>query len=131
MTEENKKEEQEKIWWKKLLLGMLRSPVQSIFGIFTLIYLLRIFLLGQDELTIKAQAVGVIFLWVLWVVAKSIIKLLLFIALLLVGGYGYYYYTHHSEISCEENGGYWNAKEEVCEEKGNLWQQIMRWLKFE
>ncbi len=130
MTEENKKEEQEKVWWKKILLGMLRSPIQTIFGICTLVYLARIFLLGQDDFTIKAQALGIVFLWVLWIVAKSIIKLLLFIALLLLGLYGYYYYTHHDEIACEESGGYWNAKEETCEEKGTIWQQIRRLLDF-
>ena len=101
------------------------------FIILILVYGVRIFLLGQDDFVIKAQALGVIFLWVLWCVAKSIIKLLLFIALLIVGAYGYYYYAHHDEISCEENGGYWNEKEEICEEKGNIWQQIRRWLKFE
>ena len=133
MSEKNieTKIEKEQSWWKKILMFMLHSPVQSAFGIFTLFYVFRIFALGQDDFTIKAQAVGIVFLWILWCVAKSIIKLLLFIALLLLGLYGYNYYTHHDEIACEENGGYWNVKEETCEEKGNLWQQIRRLLKFE
>jgi len=124
------KEDKKQSWWKKTLFFSFHSPVQTIFILLTLFYAIRIFLLGQDEFIIKAQAGGIIFLWILWCVAKSIIKLLLFIALLLLGAYGYYYYTHHDEIACEESGGYWNAKEEICEEKGNLWQQIRRLLKL-
>ena len=112
MSEEKQidKEDKKQSWWKKILSFSFHSPVQTIFILLTLFYALRIFILGQNDFVIEMQAIGVVFLWVLWCVAKSIIKLLLFIALLLVGAYGYYYYTHHDEIACEESGGYWNAK---------------------
>ena len=125
---ENKKTE-EKSLKKRFLLFLLHSPVQSVFGIVLLVYLARIFIFGQDEFAIKFQALGVAFFWVLWVVAKSIIKLILFIALLLVGAYGYYNYNNHDKISCEDSGGYWNAKEEICEEKTGIWQWIKGKLK--
>lgn len=133
MSEEkqNNQDDKEQSLLKKILTFALHSPVQAVFILLTLFYALRIFILGQNDFVIEMQAIGVVFLWVLWNVAKSIIKLLLFIALLLVGAYGYYYYTHHDEIACEKSGGYWNDKEEVCEEKGNLWQQFIRLLKFE
>lgn len=133
MSEENKNipEDKDQKLWQKLLSFALHSPIQAVFILLTLFYALRIFVLGQNDFATEMQAIGVVFLWILWCVAKSIIKLLLFIALLLFGVYGYYYYTHHDEISCEKSGGYWNAKEKICEEKGNLWQQIIRLLKFE
>ena len=133
MPEENKTipENKDQKLWKKLLSFSLHSPVQTIFILLTLFYALRIFILGQNDFAIEMQAIGIVFLWILWCVAKSIIKLFLFIALLLVGAYGYYCYSHHDEIACEKSGGYWNAKEETCEEKGNLWQQFLRLLKIE
>ena len=83
MSDENNidKEDKTQSWWKKLLSFVFHSPVQTVFILLTLFYALRIFILGQNDFVIEIQAIGVVFLWVLWCVAKSIIKLLLFIAL--------------------------------------------------
>ena len=61
--------------------------------------------------------------------AKSLIKILLFVALLAAGAFEYYQYSHRNEIACEDNGGRWNSERETCEEKSSLWQQVGRWLK--
>lgn len=68
-------------------------------------------------------------MWLLWTFAKSLIKILLFVALLAAGAFEYYQYSHRNEIVCEDNGGRWNSERETCEEKSSLWQQVGRWLK--
>lgn len=68
-------------------------------------------------------------MWLLWTFAKSLIKFLLFVALLAAGAFEYYQYSHRNEIVCEDNGGRWNSERETCEEKSSLWQQVGRWLK--
>ena len=124
MSEEKFPENKNGSRWKKILLSIAASPVNSLFGAVVLFYAARIFIFGQDTLLIKLEAGGVVFLWLLWTFAKSLIKILLFVALLAAGAFEYYH-----EIACEDNGGRWNSERETCEEKSSLWQQVGRWLK--
>ncbi len=129
MSEEKFLENKNGSRWKKILLSIAASPVNSLFGAVVLFYAARIFIFGQDTLLIKLEAGGVVFLWLLWTFAKSLIKILLFVALLAAGAFEYYQYSHRNEIACEDNGGRWNSERETCEEKSSLWQQVGRWLK--
>ncbi len=129
MSEEKFPENKNGSRWKKILLSIAASPVNSLFGAVVLFYAARIFIFGQDTLFIKLEAGGVVFLWLLWTFAKSLIKFLLFVALLAAGAFEYYQYSHRNEIVCEDNGGRWNSERETCEEKSSLWQQVGRWLK--
>ena len=129
MFEETSPENKNGSRWKKILLSIAASPVNSLFGAVVLFYAARIFIFGQDTLLIKLEAGGVVFLWLLWTFAKSLIKILLFVSLLAAGAFGYYQYSHRNEIACEDNGGRWNSEREICEEKSSLWQQVGRWLK--
>lgn len=129
MSEEKFPENKNGSRWKKILLSIAASPVNSLFGAVVLFYAARIFIFGQDTLFIKLEAGGVVFLWLLWTFAKSLIKFLLFVALLAAGAFEYYQYSHRNEIACEDNGGRWNSERETCEEKSSLWQQVGRWLK--
>lgn len=129
MSEEKFPENKNGSRWKKILLSIAASPVNSLFGAVVLFYAARIFIFGQDTLLIKLEAGGVVFLWLLWTFAKSLIKILLFVALLAAGAFEYYQYSHRNEIVCEDNGGRWNSERETCEEKSSLWQQVGRWLK--
>lgn len=129
MSEEKSQENKNGSLWKKTLLSIAASPVNSLFGAVVLFYAARIFIFGQDTLLIKLEAGGVVFLWLLWTFAKSLIKILLFVALLAAGAFEYYQYSHRNEIACEDNGGRWNSERETCEEKSSLWQQVGRWLK--
>lgn len=129
MSEEKSQENKNGSLWKKTLLFIAASPVNSLFGAVVLFYAARIFIFGQDTLFIKLEAGGVVFLWLLWTFAKSLIKFLLFVALLAAGAFEYYQYSHRNEIVCEDNGGRWNSERETCEEKSSLWQQVGRWLK--
>lgn len=129
MSEEKSQENKNGSRWKKILLFIAASPVNSLFGAAVLFYIVRILVFGQDTLLIKLEAGGVVFLWLLWTFAKSFIKILLFVTLLAVGAFGYYQYSHRNEIACEDNGGRWNSERGTCEEKSSLWQQVGRWLK--
>lgn len=129
MSEEKFPENKNGSRWKKILLSIAASPVNSLFGAVVLFYAARIFIFGQDTLLIKLEAGWVVFLWLLWTFAKSLIKILLFVALLAAGAFEYYQYSHRNEIACEDNGGRWNSERESCEEKSSLWQQVGRWLK--
>lgn len=129
MSEEKFPENKNGSRWKKILLSIAASPVNSLFGAVVLFYAARIFIFGQDTLLIKLEAGGVVFLWLLWTFAKSLIKILLFVSLLAAGAFEYYQYSHRNEIACEDNGGRWNSEREICEEKSSLWQQVGRWLK--
>ena len=129
MSEEKFPENKNGSRWKKILLSIAASPVNSLFGAVVLFYAAQIFIFGQDTLLIKLEAGGVVFLWLLWTFAKSLIKILLFVALLAAGAFEYYQYSHRNEIVCEDNGGRWNSERETCEEKSSLWQQVGRWLK--
>ena len=129
MSEEKFPENKNGSRWKKILLSIAASPVNSLFGAVVLFYAARIFIFGQDTLLIKLEAGWVVFLWLLWTFAKSLIKILLFVALLAAGAFEYYQYSHRNEIACEDNGGRWNSERGTCEEKSSLWQQVGRWLK--
>lgn len=78
MSEEKFPENKNGSRWKKILLSIAASPVNSLFGAVVLFYAARIFIFGQDTLFIKLEAGGVVFLWLLWTFAKSLIKFLLF-----------------------------------------------------
>ena len=115
-------------WIKKVLKWLFLSPVNAVFILLLTYYGVRIFLLGQDSMAVKAQGAGVLFLWILWFAAKSIIKLLFVVMLVLAVAYGWYQYSRHDEIVCKDNGGNWNRELKICEEKLTLWQQIKRMM---
>lgn len=117
MSEEKFPENKNGSRWKKILLSIAASPVNSLFGAVVLFYAARIFIFGQDTLLIKLEAGGVVFLWLLWTFAKSLIKILLFVALLAAGAFEYYQYSHRNEIVCEDNGGRWNSEREPAKKK--------------
>lgn len=80
---------QNKSWIKKALKWLFLSPINTVFILLLAYYAVRIFLLGQDSLAVKAQGAGVLFLWILWFAAKSIIKLLFVVVLVLAVAYGW------------------------------------------
>ena len=62
MSEEKFPENKNGSRWKKILLSIAASPVNSLFGAVVLFYAARIFIFGQDTLFIKLEAGGVVFL---------------------------------------------------------------------
>ncbi len=124
--EENVKIEGEepKSWWKRLLLALLKSPVNTFFGLLVIYELFSIYVLGQNALTDKLTLAGLLFLWLLWYLFKNVIKLLLLAILIALAAYGWYYYSHQDQRLCEQSGGVWNEQTATCEEKISFWQKV-------
>lgn len=114
--------------WKRFALACLRSPVNTLFSGALLYLVFYIWVLGNDAFYYKMLLLGVILLWLLWIMAKYVLTLLLILAVLGIGGYLYYDYSRQDIVKCEEAGGYWNKKTKQCEEKRTFWQQLQdRW----
>lgn len=128
MSEEKFPENKNGSRWKKILLSIAASPVNSLFGAVVLFYAARIFIFGQDTLFIKLEAGGVVFCGCYGHLPKALSSFCCLVALLAAGAFEYYQYSHRNEIVCEDNGGRWNSERETCEEKSSLWQQVGRWL---
>lgn len=58
MFEETSPENKNGSRWKKILLSIAVSPINSLFGAVILFYAARIFIFGQDTLLIKLEAGG-------------------------------------------------------------------------
>lgn len=110
--------------WKRFLLGCLKSPVNTIFAAALLYGAFYIYVLGNDAFYYKMLMLGVVLLWMLWIVAKYALTLILILSLLGVGTYLYYDYSRQEIVKCEESGGHWNKKNKKCEEKRGFWQQV-------
>ena len=61
MFEETSPENKNGSRWKKILLSIAVSPINSLFGAVILFYAARIFIFGQDTLLIKLEAGGVVY----------------------------------------------------------------------
>ncbi len=118
-----------KSFFKRILSLIFKSPVSLLFIGAILWFLAKIYIIGQDTLLNKAYLIGICGLWIFWFVAKSFFKILLLILFAAGLFLGYYYLTNYNEITCKNNGGYWNSELTVCEEKLNMWQQIQKWWK--
>ncbi|MBQ8661081.1 MAG: hypothetical protein IJ482_01990 [Alphaproteobacteria bacterium] len=114
--------------WKRFALACLRSPVNTLFSGALLYLVFYIWVLGNDAFYYKMLLLGVVLLWLLWMMAKYVLTLLLILAVLGIGRYLYYDYSRQDIVKCEEAGGYWNKKTKQCEEKRTFWQQLQdRW----
>ncbi len=118
---------------RKILTLILTSPVNTLLGVALVYFAFQAYVLDNSPVLNQTAALGVICLWILWFVAKSIIKLLL---VLLLGGFvvfSYYNYINQDANLCKQNGGVWNDTTKTCEEKTgwlhNLQEQIAKYLK--
>lgn len=62
--------------------------------------------------------------WILWIFAKSLLKMIAAVALvgaMLCAGY---YVMHHEEIECKKAGREWNKVEKKCEDKKSMTEKI-------
>ena len=125
---------EKKIGFGRKLLGLvLTSPVNTLLGLALAYFAFQAYVLDNSPLLNQTAALGVICLWVLWFVAKNIIKLLF---ILLLGGFAvfsYYNYINRDARLCEENGDVWNDASQTCEEKTgwmhSLQEMIAKYLK--
>lgn len=116
---------------KRILLYLLKSPVNFLLGLLTLYYGLRVFVFSADTLTYKFNLVFVVLLWILWFFAKTFFKIFLLLLVIGMGFYGCYQYNHREKAACEKSGGVWNAQTRICEQKLSWWDKILNYLKPE
>ncbi len=109
---------------KRMGMACLRSPIHTLFAIATLGCLGYIFILGNADFFYKMVLVGIVLLWLFWVIAKYVLAFLLILGMLGVGGYFYYNYSRQDMLACEQSGGYWNKNTKTCEEKRTFVQQL-------
>lgn len=121
MSEENN--EKQRPWWQRILLAVVRSPINTLFGLALLYFAFRAFVWG-GAMADKTAFFVVIGLWAFYLLAKGVLKIVLIVILLLCAGYGYYHFTHLDNSQCEQSGGVWNDKTGTCEEKVGLWKRI-------
>ena len=62
--------------------------------------------------------------WILWIFAKSLIKMIAAVALIAAMVFAGYYVMHAEEIECKKAGREWNKTEKVCEDKKPIHQRI-------
>lgn len=121
MAEENNPK-----WYVRLLLRALRSPVNTVFAAALLYYGFLGFVLENNPLVDKLIFFVVIGLWMFWLLAKNLFKIILLAVVIAMAGYGYYAYTHKDIAECEVSGGEWNKETKTCEAKLSWWQKAMQ-----
>ena len=82
------------------------------------------FLLEKDPMMNKMIMVMICGFWILWIFAKSLIKIMAAIVLLGAMAYAGYYVMNAKEIECKKAGREWNAKLEVCEDKKTMGEKL-------
>lgn len=122
MTEETEAPKKTK-WWKKLLKMIIKSPVNTLFGLAVICFGAQAYMF-DPTITNKIALFAIIGLWVFWFLAKQAFMLLITLGLLIGGASMYYTYTHQEAKKCEEAGGYWNSNTQVCEEKRSWWDKV-------
>jgi len=82
------------------------------------------FVMEKDPMTNKMIMVIIAGFWVLWIFAKSLLKMAA--AIILVGGmvFAGYYVIHAEEIECKKAGREWNKTLQICEDKKTVGEKI-------
>lgn len=103
---------------------ILKYSVHVVFGIFLAYFGLLAFVFDKDPIINKMMMVIVAGVWLLWIFAKSMLKIVLIT--LIVGSIGFacYYVLHAPEIECKKSGREWNKKEQLCEDKKTVFEKI-------
>lgn len=82
------------------------------------------FLMEKDPMMNKMIMVMICGFWLLWIFAKSFIKIMMVIALLGAIAYAGYYVMNVERIECEKAGREWNEKLQVCEDKKTIGEKL-------
>lgn len=82
------------------------------------------FLIEKDPMMNKMIMVVICGFWVLWIFAKSLIKIMMAVALLCVIAYAGYYVMNAKQIECEKAGREWNEKLQICEDKKTMAEKL-------
>ncbi len=119
-------EQTEKKRWKKFVLFFLRNIVNITFFLFATYYALLAYVFQISPTTDKMMLIGICCLWLIWIFAKAVIKIVLVLLLVVFVIVSWYHVSHYDEIQCKNNDGVWNAENQSCEEKLGLWQRVQK-----
>jgi len=82
------------------------------------------FVFEKDPMINKMIMVMIGGFWILWIFAKSFLKIVFAIALLGAIVFAGYYVVHAEEIECKKAGREWNKVEKVCQDKKSVHEKI-------
>lgn len=87
------------------------------------------FVLEQNQTVNEMIMVVIAGIWILWIFAKSLLKMIA--AALVVGGilFAGYYVLHAEEIACKNSGREWNKELKVCEDKKTFVEKAQGYLR--
>lgn len=83
-------EEKERIWPVRMLLAFVKSPVQIILGLGTVYFAFMAFIAGHNVLQNKLLLLATVAFWIVWCLAKAMLKLILWILIAAAAFYAYY-----------------------------------------
>ena len=121
--------EDNKSVFKRILGFILRNPI-NISCLLGIIYCsVQAFIFDNQPIMHKGILSAIVIIWGVLFVINHLFKLIMLLAVIIALIFGYNYWTGKDKRLCEENGGYWNSKKEICEEKQPWWHQILNLLK--
>lgn len=82
------------------------------------------FVLEKDPMINKMIMVMIGGFWILWIFAKSFLKIVFAVALLGAMLFAGYYVLHAEELECKKAGREWNKELKVCEDKKTVTEKL-------
>ena len=82
------------------------------------------FLMEKDPMLNKMIMIMIGGFWVLWIFAKSFIKIMAAVALLGAIAYAGYYVMNAEKIECKKAGREWNETLQVCQDKKTVTEKV-------
>jgi len=82
------------------------------------------FVFEKDPMINKMIMVVIGGFWILWIFARSFLKIVCAVALLGAMFFAGYYVIHAEEIECKKAGREWNKVEKVCEDKKTVGEKL-------
>ena len=123
MTEEKKHS-----WLLRWVIFVLRSPIISLLTAAVVYYAVQAFVVNDSSFLYKLKLFAALFLWMLWLISKYLLKIFVFLVLIGTALYGYYHFSNREAAACEESGRVWNREKKICEEKNNWWRKILYFI---
>ena len=110
--------------WKRVGRFCLKYPVSILFALAIAYYAVQAYVFGVNPFINRLIVYGLAVLWILWLVARHMVKLFLLLLFAGVLLYGWNWYATREIRKCEESGRVWNKETKACEEKKTIMQRI-------
>lgn len=121
---QEKDEEKQSGKWKRVGRFCLKYPVSVLFALAIAYYAVQAYVFGISPFINRLIVYGLVVLWILWLVARHMVKLFLLLLFAGVLLYGWNWYATREIRKCEESGRIWNEETKACEEKKTIMQRI-------